>query len=51
MADITYLPAQGQCVYQSLVTDVYSKKITDWHMHESLQAEEVAHTMKNGRSL
>jgi len=53
VADITYLPTQGKFVYLSLVTDAYSRKIVGWHVHESLQTEEVAQAMKmalSGRS-
>ena len=42
VADITYLPTNGKFVYLSLVTDAYSRKIVGWHVHESLQTEEVA---------
>ena len=47
VADITYLPTQGKFVYLSLVTDAYSRKIVGWHVHASLQTEEVAQAMKN----
>ena len=46
VADITYLPTQGKFVYLSLVTDAYSRKIVGWHVHASLQAEQVAQAMK-----
>lgn len=46
VADITYLPTDGKFVYLSLVTDAYSRKIVGWHVHESLQTEEVAQAMK-----
>ena len=46
VADITYLPTAGKFVYLSLVTDAYSRKIVGWHVHESLQTEEVAQAMK-----
>jgi len=46
VADITYLPTQGKFLYLSLVTDAYSRKIVGWHVHESLQTEEVAQAMK-----
>ena len=46
VADITYLPTHGKFVYLSLVTDAYSRKIVGWHVHESLQTEEVAQAMK-----
>jgi transposase InsO family protein len=46
VADITYLPTQERCVYLSLVTDAYSRKIVGHHVHESLQTEEVAQALK-----
>ncbi len=47
VADITYLPTQSKFVYLSLVTDAYSRKIVGWHVHSSLQTEEVAQALKN----
>lgn len=41
VADITYLATRDKTVYLSLVTDAYSRKIVGWHVHASLQAEEV----------
>jgi transposase InsO family protein len=41
VADITYLATRDQTVYLSLVTDAYSRKIVGWHVHATLQAEEV----------
>ena len=46
VADITYLPTAGKFAYLSLVTDAYSRKIVGWHVHESLQTEQVAQAMK-----
>lgn len=46
VADITYLPTAQQFVYLSLVTDAHSRKIVGWHVHASLQTEEVAQAMK-----
>ena len=46
VADITYLPTAGKFVYLSLVTDAYSRKIVGWHVHESLQTEEVAKALQ-----
>ena len=46
VADITYLPTADKFVYLSLVTDAYSRKIVGWHVHPSLQTEEVALAMK-----
>lgn len=46
VADITYLPTQGKYVYLSLVTDAYSRKIVGYHVHDSLQTEEVAQALK-----
>ena len=45
VADITYLPTHDRTVYVSLVTDAYSRKIVGWHVHASLQAEEVAQAL------
>jgi transposase InsO family protein len=46
VADITYVPTGEQCVYLSLVTDAYSRKIVGYHVHASLQTEEVAEALK-----
>jgi putative transposase len=46
VADITYLPTDGKFVYLSLVTDAHSRKIVGWHVHASLQTEEVAQALK-----
>lgn len=46
VADISYLPTDGEFVYLSLVTDAHSRKIVGWHVHESLQTEEVAQALK-----
>lgn len=46
VADITYLPTAGKAVYLSLVTDAHSRKIVGWHVHPTLQTEEVAQAMK-----
>ena len=46
VADITYLPTAGKCVYLSLVTDAYSRKIVGHHVHASLQTEEVRRAME-----
>lgn len=46
VADITYLPTADKFVYLSLVTDAHSRKIVGWHVHASLQTEEVALAMK-----
>jgi putative transposase len=46
VADITYVPTAGKSAYLSLVTDAYSRKIVGWHVHESLQTEQVAQAMK-----
>lgn len=46
VADITYLPTHDKFVYLSLVTDAHSRKIVGWHVHASLQTEEVAQAMK-----
>lgn len=46
VADITYLPTAERAVYLSLVTDAHSRKIVGWHVHASLQTEEVAQAMR-----
>lgn len=46
VADITYLPTAEKCVYLSLVTDAYSRKIVGYYVHGSLQTEEVAMAFK-----
>lgn len=46
VADITYLPTADKFVYLSLVTDAHSRKIVGWHVHATLQTEEVAQAMK-----
>jgi putative transposase len=46
VADITYIPTQQQCVYLSLVTDAFSRKIVGHHVHATLQTEEVAQALK-----
>ena len=46
VADITYLPTKEKCVYLSLVTDAYSRKIVGWHVHDSLHTEPVAKALK-----
>lgn len=42
VADITYIATQDKPVYLSLVTDASSRKIVGWHVHATLQAEEVS---------
>lgn len=46
VADITYLPTAEKYAYLSLVTDAHSRKIVGWHVHASLQTEEVAQALK-----
>jgi len=46
VADITYLPTAGSCAYLSLVTDAYSRKIVGYHVHDSLQTEQVSEALK-----
>jgi putative transposase len=46
VADITYLPTTQQFVYASLVTDAYSRKIVGYHVHDSLQTEQVSQALK-----
>jgi transposase InsO family protein len=46
VADITYVPTHDRCVYLSLVTDAFSRKIVGYHVHPTLQTEEVAEALK-----
>jgi transposase InsO family protein len=46
VADITYLPTTGPFAYVSLATDAYSRKIVGYHMHDSLQTEQVSQALK-----
>lgn len=46
VADITYLPTQGSCVYLSLITDAWSRRIVGHHVHESLHARHVSEAFK-----
>lgn len=46
VADITYLPTSEKFVYLSLVTDAYSRKIVGYHVHDSLQTEQVSQALK-----
>jgi transposase InsO family protein len=46
VADITYLPTAQRFAYLSLVTDAYSRKIVGYHVHDSLQTEEVSGALK-----
>lgn len=42
VADITYLPLRKGTAYLSLITDVWSRKIVGYHVHESLHTHHVA---------
>lgn len=46
VADITYLPTKEKFIYLSLVTDAYSRKIVGYHVHSTLQTEEVSMALK-----
>jgi len=46
VADITYLPLRTGTAYVSLVTDVWSRKIVGYHVHESLHTQHVANAFK-----
>ncbi|NLC22882.1 MAG: DDE-type integrase/transposase/recombinase [Oxalobacter sp.] len=46
VADITYIPTRERFVYLSLLTDAYSRKIVGYHVHPTLQTEEVAVAFK-----
>lgn len=46
--DITYLPSQvkGIYYYLYLIVDIYSRKITGWSVHETQNAEDAAHLVR-----
>jgi len=46
VADITYLPTDGNFVYLSLVTDVWLRKIVRWSVNETLQTEHTAQALE-----
>jgi putative transposase len=46
VADITYLPTRERCVYLSLITDAYSRKIVGYHVHDSLHTAQVSQALK-----
>lgn len=46
VADITYLPTEGKFVYLSLITDIWSRKIVGWSVHDTLQTEQVAQALQ-----
>lgn len=46
VADITYIPTQEKFAYLSLVTDAYSRRVMGYHVHGSLQTEEVSMALK-----
>lgn len=46
VADITYIPTRERFAYLSLVTDAYSRRIMGYHVHGSLQTEEVSRALK-----
>lgn len=45
VTDITCVPAHWRCVYLSLVADAYSRNIIGYHVHTSLQTQEVAQVL------
>lgn len=45
VADITYLPTDGNFVYLSLVADAWSRKIVGWSVNETLQTEHTAQAL------
>ena len=45
VADITYLHTDGKMAYVSLVTDLWSRKIVGFHVHDSLHAEAVSESL------
>ncbi|WP_414884281.1 IS3 family transposase [Pseudomonas sp. IT-P171] len=46
VADITYLPTRDGVAYLSLVTDVFSRKIVGYHVHESLHTNSVVQAFR-----
>ncbi|MBP6121258.1 MULTISPECIES: IS3 family transposase [Providencia] len=46
VADITYLPLRKGTAYISLVTDILSRKIVGYHVHESLHTHNVSMAFK-----
>lgn len=46
VADITYIPTREKFAYLSLITDAYSRRIMGYHVHGSLQTEEVGVALK-----
>jgi len=46
VADITYIPTREKFAYLSLVMDAYSRRIMGYHVHGSLQTEEVSMALK-----
>lgn len=46
VADITYLPLRTGTAYVSLITDIWSRKIVGYHVHESLHARYVINAFK-----
>jgi len=46
VADITYIPTREKFAYLSLITDAYSRRIMGYHVHGSLQTEEVSVALK-----
>lgn len=46
VADITYLPTRSGMLYVSLITDIYSRKIVGYHVHDTLHAIHVEQALK-----
>lgn len=46
VADITYLPTQGAWAYLSLITDMWSRRIVGYHVHDTLQTRQVSQALK-----
>jgi putative transposase len=46
VADITYLPTQGAFAYLSLITDMWSRRIVGYHVHDTLQTRQVSQALK-----
>jgi putative transposase len=46
VSDITYIDTKAQTAYLSLITDIYSRKIVGYHLHDSLHTDGVAAAMQ-----
>ncbi len=46
VSDNTYIDTKAETAYLSLITDVYSRKIVGYHLHDSLHTDGVAAAMR-----